>query len=45
VSQVFNALPDDYLFTISLGDNFYPEGVTDEFDEKFKKLWREIYLD
>lgn len=45
MAKVFNSLPDDYHFTISLGDNFYPEGVVDEYDKKFKYLWEDVYLD
>ena len=30
-------------FIISLGDNFYPSGVTSKNDERFDTSWRNIY--
>ena len=30
-------------FIISLGDNFYPDGVASKNDERFTKSWRSIY--
>ena len=30
-------------FIISLGDNFYPSGVTSKNDQRFNTSWRNIY--
>jgi tartrate-resistant acid phosphatase type 5 len=30
-------------FIITTGDNFYKRGVDSVFDEKFDKIWRNIY--